>query len=108
MRSIILVNVYEVGTSCGWSVPIMEYKGDRSKYLDVVRPPRRASACGRACICMRACACVCVVGHGYHSTSKLNFCLSVRLRSCLFISATASRRAAGARIGPWSTRVRRM
>ncbi|KAF9121386.1 hypothetical protein BGW39_010572 [Mortierella sp. 14UC] len=29
IRSIILVDVYKVGTSCGWGVPFFEYKGPR-------------------------------------------------------------------------------
>ncbi|KAG6825267.1 hypothetical protein H0H92_004251 [Tricholoma furcatifolium] len=32
-RSIIMVDVFKVGTSCGYAIPFMEYKGERNRLL---------------------------------------------------------------------------
>ncbi|KAG6843020.1 hypothetical protein H0H93_002509, partial [Arthromyces matolae] len=32
-RSVIKLNVFKVGTSCGYAVPFMEYKGERNRLL---------------------------------------------------------------------------
>lgn len=33
VRSVIIANIYEVGSACGYAVPIMEYKQDRDTLL---------------------------------------------------------------------------
>jgi hypothetical protein len=40
VRAVVLVDVYEVGTSCGYVVPIMEFKSTRPKYYNYVSPSR--------------------------------------------------------------------
>lgn len=48
MRSVIVVDVDQVGTSCGWSVPFYDFKGFRSTLTDFFEKKEKAYEGGKA------------------------------------------------------------